>query len=416
LNNTARTYRISPIGGGILVNNAFGTGPAANLVLTNCVVAANSISNSGSGLANVDGMITAVNCTFTGNQGGGNSAIITFGGAITLLNDILYDGGGLSDVASGPDSNGNPATVTATYSDVQQNMGVFSGVGNINADPQFVRNPFTNGSGDNGDEHLRLTSPAVHTGTNGPGVPLTDIEGTPRPTPPARPSMGAYEVPGASGFSAQGGFTVTSTQNMNTGSQVVAKFLPGATPGSSFTATVDFGDGTGLMAGTISPDPTTAGVLDVTASHTYAAFGTFTITVVISGPGGSPTATVTSTATIQPAQVATDVTSQVVVSRGGFIFNRATRRFVQTVTLKNTGSVAITGPLSLVLDSLTSGAALVTATGTTQFLAPLGSPYQNASVGTLAPGASTSLVLQLTYTGTARLDYSPRVLAGPGTR
>ena len=419
-NSAGRGFNSYGFGGGI---SSFGTAQITNSLVVNNSSFTNNFGSNAAGMYN-GGTLTLINSTFAGNTligmlGGGSD---TYAGGLltgpaTLTNDILYFDTTSIHSPPVPSEIAVPSGTTGptvTYSDVQ---GGYTGAGNISGDPQFVRDPNPNASPvDNGDEHLQLTSPAVHTGTNGPGVPLTDIVGMPRPTPPARPSMGAYEVPGSSGgFSAQGGFVVTGTQGQSTGTQVVAKFLPGTTAGA-FTATIDFGDGSGPMPGTVSPDPTTAGVLDVTGSHAYTGYGTFPITVVISGPGGTPTATVTSTANIQPAQIATNVTAQVSINRGGFIFNRATRRYVQTVTITNTGSAALTGPLSLVLDSLTPGATLVTETGTTQYVPPAGSPYQNAAAATLAPGASTSLVLQLTYTGTARFGYTPRVLAGPGAR
>lgn len=418
-NGAGRGFNNRGTGGGI-----YNVGTAQ---ITNCLVVHNS-SFSVAGMVNF-GTLTLINSTFTGNtvfpamvdQIGLTPTGGLYSGPATLVNDILYfdtvTNFGISTPSEIVAVSGTTGP-TVTYSDVDQTTGVYPGAGNINADPQFVRNADTSTfPGDPGDEHLKLTSPAVHTGTNGPGVPLTDIEGTPRPTPPARPSMGAYEVPGSTGgFSAQGGFVVTGTQNVSTGSQVVAKFLPGTTPAASFTATVDFGDGSGPMLATISPDPTTSGVFQVTASHTYTDFGTFPITVTISGPGGTPNATVTSTATIQPAQVATDVTSQVTVLRGGFYRNRFTGRYSQTVTIKNNTSAAITGPISLALDNLTSGAAAINAAGTTQFATPAGSPYFTVQTGNLAPGATASLFLQFTYIGGSQIDYTPRVLAGPGAR
>ena len=410
--NSSANYQPFAIRNG---NPGYGGGSAnyGTAVITDCLVVGNR-SDNGDGLYN-GGTLTLINSTFTGNSGGqtspSNPTPASGGlssGPATLVNDIFYGDAGVEITAASGTAGPN-----ITYSDVQ---GGYAGTGNIDADPQFVRNADPNASpADPGDEHLKLTSPAVYAGTNGPGVPLTDIEGTPRPTPPAKPSMGAYEVPGsATGFSAQGGFLVTGTQNLSTGSQVVAKFLPGTTPVSGFTASVAMGDGS-VIPGVIVPDPTTAGVFDVTVSYTYAAYGTFTVAVTISGPNNAPTATVTSTATIQPAQVAADVTGQVSVLRGGLVYNRASKRYVQTVTIKNTGIAALAGPFSLVLDALTPGATLVGPTGTTQYAPPAGSPYQNAAAG-LAPGASLSLVVQLTYAGTARFGYTPRVLAGPGAR
>ena len=409
-NSCGRGFNNGGTGGGL-----YNTGTAS---VTNCLLA-NNFGYSVAGLYN-GGSLTLINSTFSGNAAnvalsdgtGVTPAGGLSSGPATLLNDIFY-GDTLSNFNQAAPSEivaaSGTAGPTATYSDVQ---GGYVGAGNINADPLFV-----NVAG--GDYQLQLNSPALHTGAAGTannGVPLTDIVGTPRPTPPARPSMGAYEVPGTSaGFSAQGGFTLTGTQNSATAAQVVAKFLPGAANASGFTATIDFGDGSALTAGTISADPTANGVYQVTGSHTYASYGSFTVTTVITGPGGTPTATVTSTATIQPAQIAADVTSQVSVSGGGFVFNRAIRRYVQTVTIRNNGN-AVAGPVSLVLDGLTPGAALFNPSGATQYAPPAGSPYQNAAGTSLGHGDTLTLVLQLTYAGSARLNYSPRVLAGPGAR
>ena len=275
-------------GGGLLCSGA--------VQMTNCLVV-NNYATSFGGMYN-GGALTMINSTFAGNVAlNGSGGLLS--GPATLLNDIFYfdtiSPNGPTLVSEIVAASGT-AGPTVTSSDVQ---GGYAGTGNLSADPQFVRNPGTNSSTDLGDEHLKLTSPAVHSGTNGPGVPLTDIVGTPRPAPPAKPSMGAYEVPGSMGFSAQGGFTITGTQNVSTGAQVVAKFLPGPTPIASFTATVDTGDGS-VVPGIITPDPTASAVSQVTVSHTYATSGVFPITVTISGPNNTPTATVTSSAAIQP--------------------------------------------------------------------------------------------------------------------
>ena len=290
-----------------LSNGAGGINNFGTAQITNCLV----LNNLGyyAGGAYSPGSLTLINSTFTGNIGSRYQPQATFAnglvsGPATLVNDIFYFD--FDNYEAGYAYPNEIAAVagtvgpTVTYSDVQQAIGVYPGMGNIDADPQFIRDAISSvntAHDDPGDEHLQVTSPAIYIGTSGSGIPLTDIQGTPRP---ALPSMGAYEIPGADGFRAQGSFTDTGIQGQATGSQVVAKFFPAAMPASSFTATVDFSDGTGPMSGVISPDPTASGVLQVTASHTYPSSGTFPITVVINGPGGTPTATVTSTAVIQP--------------------------------------------------------------------------------------------------------------------
>ncbi|HEX3873541.1 MAG TPA: hypothetical protein VHW26_05310 [Solirubrobacteraceae bacterium] len=69
-------------------------------------------------------------------------------------------------------------------------------------------------------------------------------------------------------------------------------------PASHYAATVDWGDGSTTPAPSITAD--TAGGYEVSATHTYAAAGSFPTTVTITDPGGSQT-TASSTATVAPA-------------------------------------------------------------------------------------------------------------------
>jgi hypothetical protein len=69
-------------------------------------------------------------------------------------------------------------------------------------------------------------------------------------------------------------------------------------PASHYTATVDWGDGSGTATGTVVP--VADGSFEVAASHTYTNVGTYTTTVAISDPDGSRT-TATSTTTVTAA-------------------------------------------------------------------------------------------------------------------
>ena len=121
------------------------------------------------------------------------------------------------------------------------------------------------------------------------------------------------------------------------------------------------------------------------------------------------------TANFAVCDCATDVSASIAVTRGGVTLNPVTKRYVQTVTLKNTSTSAITGPISLVLDRLTANVGLFNATGSTAVMLPAGSPYQNATT-TLAPGQSVAVQLQFTNLGNIAFAYETRVLAGPGSR
>ena len=112
-----------------------------------------------------------------------------------------------------------------------------------------------------------------------------------------------------------------------------------------------------------------------------------------------------------------DVTGQVRVVRGGYRLNHATGRYVQQVTLTNVGGSVIEGPVSLVLDHLSGGVSLFNASGVTQVLSPLGSPYVDVLTGgSMGVGSSVSVGLEFGDPANKPISYTPRVLAGTGTR
>ena len=101
--------------------------------------------------------------------------------------------------------------------------------------------------------------------------------------------------------------------------------------------------------------------------------------------------------------------------RSGFSYSIVSKRFAQTITLTNAGSNSITGPISLVLDNLSSNATLFNASGTTSCTAPAGSPYVTIA-GPLNSGANATAVVQFTDPTKAGITYTTRVLAGGGNR
>jgi hypothetical protein len=108
---------------------------------------------------------------------------------------------------------------------------------------------------------------------------------------------------------------------------------------------------------------------------------------------------------------ASNVSADVSVTRSGYSYGIVTKRYAQTVTVANTSGSAITGPISLVLDDLSSNAGLYNSAGTTACAAPLGSPYVTVP-GPIAPGKSTTVVLQFTDPTKTGISYATRVLAG----
>jgi phospholipase C len=100
------------------------------------------------------------------------------------------------------------------------------------------------------------------------------------------------------------------------------------------------------------------------------------------------------------------------ISRGTFAINRRTNKVSQTVTITNLSSTAITGPIQLVLDSLSSNTALTNSNGSTVSNAPAGSPYITVSNGGLAPGAAATVTLQFNLPASGGVSYSARTVTG----
>jgi hypothetical protein len=143
------------------------------------------------------------NVTFSGNSAGGGGGMYNYASSHpTLVNSIVWG----NDAPDGPQIyNTSGSTPTITYSNIQGSS-VYTGVGNINADPQFVA-PITATAAPTttGNYRLRATSPAIDAGNNYSVTASTDLDGKPRKVNVAGVpdtglgasplvDMGAYEV------------------------------------------------------------------------------------------------------------------------------------------------------------------------------------------------------------------------------
>jgi hypothetical protein len=105
-----------------------------------------------------------------------------------------------------------------------------------------------------------------------------------------------------------------------------------------------------------------------------------------------------------------DVTALMHIAQGGFVYNRATGHFLESVTITNASNFPVGAPMDLVLDGLTSGVTLVNATG----IASNGSPEVLVPLGTsgeLAPGQAVTVTLVFADPSHTQIGYTPRVLA-----
>lgn len=98
---------------------------------------------------------------------------------------------------------------------------------------------------------------------------------------------------------------------------------------------------------------------------------------------------------------ASDVSASIRATQSALVYNRATAKWSGSVTLTNTGSAPLNGPLQLQFDGLVAGATLVGANG-----AHDGAPYLTLSQTTLAPGASITVPTSFSKTGGGSVTYS----------
>ncbi len=182
----------STISGGAIANH----NTPAHLV--NCLFIGNTTSGSyGSAIYNWGGGSTSkiINCTFTKNEAPAISGTIhNRGVSSTITNSIIW--GNTAD--NGDIINTNGGSSITSYSNIELPSGVYSGTGNINAEPLFIAAVDNN-------YRLQGASPSVDAGVNTPfqegGIAAgttIDFEGNPRimqrSESGAIADMGAYEV------------------------------------------------------------------------------------------------------------------------------------------------------------------------------------------------------------------------------
>lgn len=273
--------------------------------------------------------------------------------------------------------------------------------------------------------------------------------------PPADPSVG-FLPPGGNGSVS---FTVTTNPSLTTGTAVADEATvvfdthgPISTP--VWSNTIDITPPVSKVAGLPSTESTVS--FPVAWSGTDVGSGIQSYTIYVSDSGAAYTAWLINTPSTSAKfigtidhtysfySVATDFagnteaakttpdtmttitipcavnsTRSVTVARGGFRFDHATHEFVQTVTIQNVSSTALTGPVSLVLDSLPSNVTLSGLNGITACNVPLNSQFLNLAVGsagTLAAGASETVNLNFSDPSQTAIMYATRVLTGSGVR
>ena len=188
-------------GGGMYDNNS------SSPRLENCVFVSNSSEiyggglchfSNGVGLGTYTSTLTLINCDFVANftKGYGSGAYVN-ARSLAMTNSIVW--GNSLGLVYEPDSKSSTDVADGAHVNHCDIQGGFEGEANIDADPQFVRSPWTGPDGvygtaddDLGDLRLRAGSPALDSGSNATIASLTDIAGLDR-IQNGNVDMGAYE-------------------------------------------------------------------------------------------------------------------------------------------------------------------------------------------------------------------------------
>lgn len=107
---------------------------------------------------------------------------------------------------------------------------------------------------------------------------------------------------------------------------------------------------------------------------------------------------------LQPKYV--DLAGSIKLTQYSTTLNRATGKYVSSVSVSNTSGAALTGPFQLKLNSLTAGVILDNASGIDG-----GAPYVTVDT-TLAPGAALSIPLTFSNPAKATIVYAPKFYQG----
>ena len=194
IGNLGRSYNQSDGGGLYNIDNS-------HPIITNCVFSGNSTNDKGGAIYDTTSSgSTITNCTFSKNEarlsGSYGGAICSWYDSDPNLTNCIVWGNTASNGSQIYD--GTTSLTIVTYSDVQ---GGWSGVGNINTDPQFFDADGPDDTAGTVDDDLRLAAsiPCADAGDNDAPLLLpTDLAGNPRVADGngdsvAEVDMGAFE-------------------------------------------------------------------------------------------------------------------------------------------------------------------------------------------------------------------------------
>ncbi|HVX64239.1 MAG TPA: TIGR03118 family protein, partial [Pirellulales bacterium] len=177
------------------------------------------------------------------------------------------------------------------------------------------------------------------------------------------------------------------------------------TPKESFTATIDWGDGTSTSTGQITGSN---GTFTISGSHVYATQGSPTFSVTISENGGTANATDTATATVADGDVLT-ATGLTLATTAGVTFSGQVATFTDTITSTTAGDLTATidwgDGTTTDVGVITGSDGSFTVSGSHVYTSPGGPEQVTVILGENAPGTasatahSTALIFDPDLTG-----------------
>ncbi|MGA2590435.1 MAG: hypothetical protein ABSH32_11000 [Bryobacteraceae bacterium] len=110
------------------------------------------------------------------------------------------------------------------------------------------------------------------------------------------------------------------------------------------------------------------------------------------------------------------VAAGIAISGGTIVYYPRTKLYTQDVTLSNTNSTAVDGPLFLILEDLPAGVSIANESKPTSCYAPVGSPYLVAipEGSSLAPNTSVVVRLEFRDPSGAAISYTPLAVVSGG--
>ncbi|MGA1869875.1 MAG: right-handed parallel beta-helix repeat-containing protein [bacterium] len=225
--------------------------------IINCTITRNN-AVCGGGISCWNSSPIIINCTISGNKAfkNGGGAKFVENSSPTIINSILWGdmlGENLDEIYLSDNS-----SVAITYSDIQQESGVYPGTGNINADPLFVGDEF-------GNYYLEAGSPCIDAG-NSNQSPFDDQEGILRPQEEGI-DIGAYEYIAPASCIPRASFTVDETIGIGSLAVTFDATSSGGSQYSGASFLWDFGDGTSGS--------------DLKVTHTYSKDGIHDVSLTI---------------------------------------------------------------------------------------------------------------------------------------